>query len=114
MIPAVLAIFGDNPMQSELACHVGLAGKFFCQNCWVKGRDTVGKEELADNDANSDSDSVCTASTQSEGSGQEELAPAPGRKKQKHKETMQELVDQAKRFLDVRVSLPSSHSLSDS
>lgn len=96
MIPAVLAIFGDNPMQSELACHVGLAGKFFCRNCWVKGRDTVGKEDLADNDANSDSDSVCTALTQSEGSGQEELAPAPGRKKQKHKETMQELVDQAK------------------
>ena len=39
MIPAVLALLGDNPMQSELACHIGLMGKFFCRHCWVKGRD---------------------------------------------------------------------------
>ncbi|KIN94825.1 hypothetical protein M404DRAFT_70619, partial [Pisolithus tinctorius Marx 270] len=37
VILAVLAMLGDNPMQSELACHVGLQGKFFCHNCWVKG-----------------------------------------------------------------------------
>ncbi|KIO03163.1 hypothetical protein M404DRAFT_76593, partial [Pisolithus tinctorius Marx 270] len=41
MIPAILAMLGDNPMQSELACHVGLQGKFFCRNCWVQG---VGAE----------------------------------------------------------------------
>lgn len=35
----ILALLGDNPMQSEFACHVGLTGKFFCRACWVKGKD---------------------------------------------------------------------------
>ncbi|KAE9398389.1 hypothetical protein BT96DRAFT_957615 [Gymnopus androsaceus JB14] len=39
LIPAVLAMLGDNPMQSEFACHVGLTGKFFCHCCWAKGHD---------------------------------------------------------------------------
>ena len=39
VFPVVLALLGDNPMQSEFACHIGLRGKFFCQACWVKGRD---------------------------------------------------------------------------
>ena len=34
-IPWVLAILGDNPMQSELVCHVGLAGNLFCRVCHV-------------------------------------------------------------------------------
>ncbi|KAF8240053.1 hypothetical protein L208DRAFT_892589 [Tricholoma matsutake] len=37
VIPAVLALLGDNPMQSEFACHIGLRGKLFCRACWVKG-----------------------------------------------------------------------------
>lgn len=39
VIPFVLAMLGDNPMQSEFACHIGLRGKFFCRACWVKGKD---------------------------------------------------------------------------
>lgn len=35
VIPSVLAMLGDNPMQSEFACHVGLAGKLFCRICKV-------------------------------------------------------------------------------
>jgi hypothetical protein len=35
----VLALLGDNPMQSEFACHAGLRAKFFCRVCWVKGKD---------------------------------------------------------------------------
>ncbi|KAJ7442954.1 hypothetical protein B0H11DRAFT_1748777, partial [Mycena galericulata] len=43
IIPAVLARLGDNPMQSEFACHIGLRGKFFCRACWVKGSDNAGE-----------------------------------------------------------------------
>ncbi|KAK7021568.1 hypothetical protein R3P38DRAFT_3397021 [Favolaschia claudopus] len=39
VIPEVLALLGDNPMQSEFACHIGLRGKLFCRACWVKGSD---------------------------------------------------------------------------
>ncbi|THH18949.1 hypothetical protein EUX98_g8870 [Antrodiella citrinella] len=35
VIPFVVALLGDNPMQSELSCHIGLGGKFFCRVCKV-------------------------------------------------------------------------------
>lgn len=41
----VLALLGDNPMQSEFACHAGLRSKFFCRVCWVKGKDVNDLEE---------------------------------------------------------------------
>ncbi|KAG8725629.1 hypothetical protein FRC09_000016 [Ceratobasidium sp. 395] len=34
-----LALEGDNPMQSELASHVGMNGKHFCRVCHVCGKD---------------------------------------------------------------------------
>lgn len=49
----VLALLGDNPMQSEFACHAGLRAKFFCRICMVKGkdlantRDRQGQENIA-------------------------------------------------------------------
>jgi hypothetical protein len=45
LIPAVLALLGDNPMQSEFACHIGLRGKYFCRACWVKGSDNLDEPE---------------------------------------------------------------------
>lgn len=39
----VLALLGDNPMQSEFACHIGLGGKYFCRACWVKGSDALDR-----------------------------------------------------------------------
>ena len=45
IVPWVLAMLGDNPMQSEFACHMGLRAKFFCRNCWVKGRDASGTQQ---------------------------------------------------------------------
>ncbi|KAK7045374.1 hypothetical protein VNI00_007623 [Paramarasmius palmivorus] len=41
VIPWVLALLGDNPMQSEFAAHIGLRGKFFCRICKVKGKDSL-------------------------------------------------------------------------
>ena len=40
----ILALLGDNPMQSEFACHAGLRAKFFCRICWVKGHDAADDE----------------------------------------------------------------------
>ncbi|KAJ7498183.1 hypothetical protein B0H11DRAFT_2383263 [Mycena galericulata] len=45
IIPTVLALLGDNPMQSEFACHIGLRGKYFCRACWVKGSDNADEEK---------------------------------------------------------------------
>lgn len=41
VIPFVVALLGDNPMQSEFTCHPGQGGKLFCQMCEVKGFDAT-------------------------------------------------------------------------
>jgi len=97
VIPVVLAMLGDNPMQSELACHVGLAGKFFCRCCWVKGRDTDDSENPQNQREDSDAGSNMSAQS-GDSSGSHDGKSA---RKGSHKETMQELVDRAKRFLGV-------------
>ncbi|PBK90657.1 hypothetical protein ARMGADRAFT_866159, partial [Armillaria gallica] len=61
LIPFVLALLGDNPMQSEFACHIGLRGKFFCRACWVMGKnrssdDDDGLDDGADGDSSGASD----------------------------------------------------------
>jgi hypothetical protein len=45
LIPAVIVLLGDNPMQSEFACHIGLRGKYFCRACWVKGSENLDEPE---------------------------------------------------------------------
>ncbi|KAI6157355.1 hypothetical protein BKA82DRAFT_4410080, partial [Pisolithus tinctorius] len=101
VIPAVLAMLGDNPMQSELACHVGLQGKFFCRNCWVKGADSgpnqVGREAVADHNDTHSLGNRSNVTESENGSAQEEVALHT--KKGRRTETMQDLVDRARRFL---------------
>ncbi|KAG2032254.1 hypothetical protein BDR03DRAFT_874342 [Suillus americanus] len=46
MIISVLALLGDNPIQSEFACYAGLMSKFFCRCCWVKGKDVADMLEV--------------------------------------------------------------------
>ncbi|KAJ7232133.1 hypothetical protein C8J57DRAFT_1439801 [Mycena rebaudengoi] len=45
VIPSVLAMLGDNPMQSEFACHIGFRGNFFCHVCHVKGAPKQSDDE---------------------------------------------------------------------
>ncbi|RDX41238.1 hypothetical protein OH76DRAFT_1364920, partial [Lentinus brumalis] len=49
LVPSVLAILGDNPMQSEIACHVGMNGKMFCRMCMT----SKGQDDDEDDDDNS-------------------------------------------------------------
>jgi hypothetical protein len=45
VIPFVAALLGDNPMQSEFACHLGQGGNHFCRMCEVgKGADSASGE----------------------------------------------------------------------
>ncbi|RXW14525.1 hypothetical protein EST38_g11326 [Candolleomyces aberdarensis] len=87
IFPVVLALLGDNPMQSKLSSRIILRGRLFCQACWVeKGRSVFGGAPGGAGDADLDSGESAGAesgeSTDNEsGSGGEEgsLAPAsPG------------------------------------
>ncbi|KAJ3715764.1 hypothetical protein C8R42DRAFT_704476 [Lentinula raphanica] len=93
LIVCVLALLGDNPMQSEFACHIGLRGKFFCRTCWVKGKDASADkgEEAVDGESNEEgaghSDATSVAST-------------GGKKKRtKFKESLQTMVSRVKAFV---------------
>ncbi|KAI6007742.1 hypothetical protein F5J12DRAFT_921093 [Pisolithus orientalis] len=86
MIPSVLALLGDNPMQSELACHVGLTGKYFCHVCNVKGHDTQDLDTNANDETLEQSDGGQSDGQRSvRSAGGESVS---GRKKGKGKETM--------------------------
>ncbi|KAJ4477736.1 hypothetical protein C8J55DRAFT_430734, partial [Lentinula edodes] len=92
-IPAVLAMLGDNPMQSEFACHVGLAGKYFCRCCFVKGRDAEDEVPVPAQGSLHDDVSI-----QSDAS---DVGEEGGKKHGRRKETIQELVTRAKRFVGI-------------
>ena len=118
LIPSILALLGDNPMQSELSCHVGLNGNLFCRICTVKGSDTSGDpaaqlmERTMGFASNSTppagtarmtvDDSDCASVASSTGSN-------AGQPKRKKKETMLELANRAKEFLKVYFCLLVSH-----
>ncbi|KAF8891836.1 hypothetical protein BD779DRAFT_1437618 [Infundibulicybe gibba] len=87
IIPWVVALLGDNPMQSELSCHIGLAGKFFCRNCDVKGFDVGDIPAL-----------------QSDDEATSEVGLQTGHDTTKHRsrkklETLDEMVQRVKRFV---------------
>lgn len=113
VIPWVLALLGDNPMQSEFACHIGLRGKYFCRACWVKGSDAldgVGVQAkpttAATADSGTDANNSSIESDESH-SGNTETSTSPdapvakGKGRKKFKETLQQAMNRVTAFLKV-------------
>ncbi|KAI0071046.1 hypothetical protein K474DRAFT_1687227 [Panus rudis PR-1116 ss-1] len=112
LIPSVLAILGDNPMQSEIACHIGLRGNFFCRSCWVSsstvesedgevgddnaqpGEDTQGEDTASDNASIYSNISESEATDSRSAGGQKQA-----RRRRKPVETMKQMMDRLKRFM---------------
>jgi hypothetical protein len=110
----VLALLGDNPMQSEFACHIGLRGKLFCRSCWVKGTDALaetmperpvnphaspGNSEV---DAASETGSAAGSETSGGNSDDASGGKTKGRRKRALK-SMSNMVARVKAFVKVKI-----------
>ncbi|KAH9023715.1 hypothetical protein EDB85DRAFT_1849591, partial [Lactarius pseudohatsudake] len=113
VIPFVAALLGDNPMQSEFACHIGQMGnmvfmyavhhKFFCRTCDVKGFDAppsglrVPVNPTTSNDGNITSDLPGTSDGESSAGG----SPSVSHGRKKGDESMQDMVERITRFINI-------------
>jgi hypothetical protein len=118
LILMVLALLGDNPMQSEFACHIGLKGKLFCRACWVKGTDARAETAQQQSDSpratprDGDAEATSKASSAggsetSEGNGDEaaSITSDKGTKVRGKRviESMSNMVDRVKAFVKVKI-----------
>lgn len=105
----ILALLGDNPMQSEFACHVGLTGKFFCRACWVKGKDAhANNAAAAEASAKEGGEGDDEASSNAGSVGSDTSAPDAKDQKKATKsahETLGIMVDRVTAFIKVGCSI---------
>lgn len=106
IIPWILALLGDNPMQSEFACHIGLTGKLFCRVCKVQNANTASDAPPSEDPDPGDDDGAAhsDASTQ---------AGAPSAKGKKKQESMQEMIDRLTRFVNPQATRTKSDTMAD-
>ncbi|KAH9071129.1 hypothetical protein EDB83DRAFT_2221412 [Lactarius deliciosus] len=106
VIPFVAALLGDNPMQSEFACHVGPGGKMICRVCQVKGLDVSTNDTQAQmapasihdvDGGRTTPDSIGTSDGDSSADG----AYAPANRRKRKLESMQEMVERVTRFVHI-------------
>ncbi|KDQ05660.1 hypothetical protein BOTBODRAFT_182352 [Botryobasidium botryosum FD-172 SS1] len=109
LIPSVLAMLGDNPMQSEFACHIGLRGRLFCRVCKVEGRgegelEEDGRQEKSRKRADSDTGSEAS-SMASDTSDASNASPKPTSKKRRKKgpESMTEMIGRVTNFMKIGI-----------
>ena len=114
VVPSVLAMLGDNPMQSEIACHIGLTAKFFCRVCRVSkgsaaadddngsvggGEDEARSDAASEVSLQSQSDRGSVASTHDEHAAGQHTQKKARRKKKP--ETMAEMGDRVRKVRSV-------------
>ncbi|CAK5270513.1 unnamed protein product [Mycena citricolor] len=112
VVPEVLALLGDNPMQSKFACHIGLRGKFFCRACWARGHTAksaepsfgaAGATDSAgpsgdQSDVETDDDDINGVGGESDDSAAS-AGPKKGKQGKKALETMGQMVNRIKAFM---------------
>lgn len=108
VIPFVAALLGDNPMQSEFACHISQAGMFFCRICDVKGFDAPppGRSQLPVDPSTPSNHahgghSTSNASGVSDGDSSGDNSQSVARGQKKADESMQDMVERVTRFIKV-------------
>jgi len=99
VIPFISALLGDNPMQSEFACHVGPMGNFFCRVCSV----STGPLDTQNPEA-TEVDNVPPEEPALSGATSDASTDGGQRQKKKRVETMAAMIDRIKRFVKVWVA----------
>jgi hypothetical protein len=104
VIPMILVLLGNDPMQSEFACHIGLGGKFFCRACWVKGSDAAAESAEDRETRVSDNESAIGSEATSDGGSDGQSTSGKKLKgwRKRALESMAQMVDCMKSFMKVR------------